>query len=272
MVARWRRSDDNLPDQGRHLAWPIGSSLPSMGIRNTDRSEGAATDHRDAPARRPGRLERIRTSVQSANVEGDSMSSKWAVDRLDDREKRFSFAAAGGSILFGVIIYLSETNNPHFRLAKNQLTPQTILWIGIVSGLLLLVATIVGRRAPVGFLAFFTGMAYLGSFPFLGLPFFLVGGWLIYRSYKFQREKATEARETGSPRSRAAAAPGRSRRSPGKAGASSSRQAKAEANKRYTPPKPVSAARAARTTKAPAAKPADAKSSRKGRKTTAKGG
>lgn len=242
-----------------------------MGIRNTDRSEDATTDDGDAPTRRPGRMERMRTSIQSANVEGKSnMSSKWAIDRLDEREKRFSFAAAGGAILFAVIIYLSETNNPHFRLAKNQLTPQTVLWIGIVAGILLVATTILGRRAPVGFVSLFTGAAFSGDFFFLGLPFFALAVWILYRSYKIQREKAAELRASGGARVSGSART-RSGGTSGKGGSTSTKPTKVEANKRYTPPKPVPAAKAART-KPSATKPAEPKPSRKERKAAAKGG
>src|SRR5581483_601907 len=109
--------------------------------------EGAGT----AARTKPGRLERARTSVQSANIDpGKSdISIKWSIDRLDEREKRFSFAASGGALLFGVVVYLAETENSHFRLHKGQLTPQTTLIIGLVAGALLFAATLLGRRAPV---------------------------------------------------------------------------------------------------------------------------
>ena len=49
---------------------------------------------------------------------------------------------------------------PQFRLAKGQITPQTTLVLGIVCGALLSVATLLGRRAPVGFVALFTFLAF----------------------------------------------------------------------------------------------------------------
>ena len=44
----------------------------------------------DRAAAKPGRLERIRGSVQSANIEpGKSdVSTKWAIDRLDEPQSR----------------------------------------------------------------------------------------------------------------------------------------------------------------------------------------
>jgi hypothetical protein len=163
------------------------------------------TDPAEAPTGKAKRLDRVRASVQSANIEPgqSSFSTKWAIDRLDEREKRFSFAAAGGAALFGVIIYLAETQNHNFRLAKGQITPQTTLIVGLVAAGLLIAATILGRRAPAGFVALFTGAAFGGSFLFLGLPFFALAVWLLYRSYKIQRETAGKIREArAAPRTR----------------------------------------------------------------------
>jgi hypothetical protein len=78
------------------------------------------------------------------------VSTKWSIDRLDLRERRFSFVAAGAAALFGISTYVAETQNHHFRLAKGQLTPQTTLIVGLVAAALLAGVTVLGRRAPVG--------------------------------------------------------------------------------------------------------------------------
>jgi len=116
-----------------------------------------------------------------------------SMDRLDERERRFSFAAAGLAVLFGIVVYVSETTNSHFRLAKNQLTPQTTLVFGLIAGALLLVTTLLGRRAPVGFVALFTFLAF-GTQYLLGVPFLVLAVWLLYRSFKIQREASAAAR------------------------------------------------------------------------------
>ncbi len=191
--------------------------------------------------------ERARNNARPANPEATSLSSKWAIDRLNDREKQFSFVAAGASAIFGVMIYFIETGNRNFRLSKGQLTPQTTLLIGLIAAGLLLIATLVGRRAPVGFVALFTGAAYSGSTFVLAIPFWVLAFWLIYRSYKIQRQAAAELRATAPPRPRSGgsrnAAAGRSasgRSSPkgkGKAGKDAGPR-RPEANKRYTPKRP----------------------------------
>ncbi len=174
---------------------------------------------------------------------GSDRSTKWAIDRLDEREKRFSFAASGGALLFGVIVYAVE-NNAHFHPQKGQLSPQTVLVVGLAAGALLLGATLLGRRAPVGFVALFTGLAFSNSSLFLALPFLALAIWILYRSFKIQRDTAANARAA---RAESKAAPSRGSRSPAstsKPGTSSKTRSRStsssrpEANKRYTPKRP----------------------------------
>ncbi|MHB1712231.1 MAG: hypothetical protein ACYCV7_12630 [Acidimicrobiales bacterium] len=200
---------------------------------------------------RPQRPQESRADARPATSQLDrsTVPTKWAIDRLDGKEKRFSLAAAGGAALFGVAIYLSETHNRNFRLAKGQLTPQTTLMVGLIAAVLLIATTMLGRRAPVGFVALFTGAAFGGTFLFLGLPFFALAVWVLYRSYKVQKQTAGAMRAAGgtpghrapsgqsstSARSHSSAHPpassnGRNRRSKGPAGPT--------ANKRYTPKRP----------------------------------
>ena len=118
------------------------------------------------------------------------------IDKARPPGAAFSFVASVGAVLFGVVIYLVETENSHFRLPKGQLTPQTTLILGIASGALLLGATLIGRRAPVGFVALFTFLAF-GTRIFSGMPFLVLAVWLLYRSYKFQKEAAASSGRTG---------------------------------------------------------------------------
>ncbi|HEY7915519.1 MAG TPA: hypothetical protein VIC86_00955 [Acidimicrobiales bacterium] len=168
-------------------------------------------------------------------------STKWAIDRLDERERRFSFAAAGLAAIVAVVIYVSETSS-HKVLAKGQVSPQTTLTFGLVCGALLLITTFVGRRAPVGFVALFTFLAF-GTYFVLGLPFLALAAWLLYRSWKTQRAAAADvraARASGSnpPASRAAATS--AKRSPGGPSKTKGNKgpARPEGNKRYTPKRP----------------------------------
>ena len=245
------RGDDRADDEIEYLS-PDGASFDEPD--GSDALEGGDIDHEDtdeAPrqTQRPKRLDRVRTSVQSANIEPGraDFSTKWAIDRLDEREKRFSFAAAGGAILFSTIIYLAESSNPNFQPQKGQLHPLSLLIVGIVAGALLVATTILGRRAPVGFVALITGAAFNSfSFFFLGLPFFALAVWILYRSYKIQRETAanmraaargdgttSRSRNGSRPASAAASAKG-----PSSKGPSSKGPARPTGNKRYTPKRP----------------------------------
>ncbi len=111
------------------------------------------------------------------------------MERLDEREHRFANIAALAAAVFAVAIYLEETHNRHFKLAKGQLTPQTTLALGLGAFVLLAVATYFNRRAPVAFVCLFSFFIFSngsGSI-ILGLPFIALGGWLLYRSFQTQR-------------------------------------------------------------------------------------
>jgi hypothetical protein len=200
----------------------------------------------DRPAPKPGRTERIRNSVQSGNIEPGKaeIPTKWAIDRLDEREKRFSFAAAAGSALFGTILYVTETNNTHFHPVKGQFAPLTTLMVSLVAAAMLLATTLIGRRALVGFVSLFTFLAFGNSALVLGLPFLGLAVWLLFRSYKIQKETAATLRaaHAGGPARGASATRASAARTTGKAetkGGAKKGPATPEANKRYTPKRPA---------------------------------
>ncbi|HEX3563971.1 MAG TPA: hypothetical protein VHU17_01250 [Acidimicrobiales bacterium] len=224
-----------------------------------------------APARSSGAMEWVRSSTQRLtgtprSTNGAPVSerdAKRAIYMLNDRERLFSFASAVVAAGFGVAIYVSETSNKHFRLTKSQLTPQTMLLVGLVAAALLVVATLVGRRALVGFMVFFAGAGFSTNSFVLALPFWALAFWLLYRSSRIQRQRTQELRAERAARPRSTNTSGRAS---GSGSRSSSRKAKSgsatgpkrpEANKRYTPPKPPP-------------KPKPAPPARRPKKTTAK--
>ena len=167
--------------------------------------------------------------------------TKRTIDRLDDRERRFSFLAAVLAAVFGIAVYVGETSNPHFRLAKNQLTPQTTLVLGLAAAALLLVTTFIGRRALVGFVALFTFLAF-GTQYLLGVPFLALAVWLLYRSFKIQKEASAAARAARADGSGSSAPPstrGSSRSAKSPRRSASKAPTGPEANKRYTPKRPA---------------------------------
>lgn len=227
------RDDDDEPDDD--------------GDDDTAGSTGSATTGRSVAAT---------AAVSTPDIgRGSDRSVKWAVDKLDGREKRLSFAGSGASAAFGILIYLEEKHNHNFHLAKNQLAPEWTLILGIAAGVLLLGATLLGRRAPVGFVALFTGAMFTGSSLIFGLPFIALALWLLYHSYKIQKETAAKVRaaraESGRSGSASRLSAASSRGAGGARGASAAKGAPArgakakdkgparpEANKRFTPKRP----------------------------------
>ena len=208
----------------------------------SDHDDHEVDDTEDSYDPKPSRFDRLRTGLQSATTGSGSnaRSTKKQVERLDERERRLSFAAAGASALIGIVIYIAETQNKHFRLAKGQLTPQTTLLLGIAFGAVLVAATLFGRRALVGFVALMVFLVF-GTRYFAGVPFLALAAWLLYRSFKIQKEANAALRAAKAEKS--ATAPARSRSAAVSARAAKKTGSKKgpsmpEANKRYTPKRP----------------------------------
>lgn len=201
-----------------------------------------ANGDRPAGSRRSGGRRPAATADMPVGKSG--VPTKWSIDRLDPREKRFTYVAAGASVLFGALIYFDETAKNHPKLDKNQLSAQTALVIAIGAAILLVVAVQIGRRAPVGFVALITGAAFNGSSLILGLPFFALAVWIFYHAFKLQKETSTALRAS---RAEARAASSQRSKSAGTSPAPRSGRTKPKAkgptaptpNKRYTPKTPV---------------------------------
>jgi hypothetical protein len=222
----------------------------------------------------PKRVSRAMESVRSGTQRlrgtprptgtGKSLSdrdAKRAIYMLNDQERLFAFIASAASAIMGVAIYVTETSNKHFRLAKGELTPQTMLLVGLAGGALLLATTLVGRRALVGFMVFFAGAAFSTKSFVFALPYWALAFWLLWRSSRIQRQARAEAAarprsaNTKSGGGRTSGSRTSGSRKP-KAG-SDTRAKRPEANKRYTPPRPPP-------------KPKPAPPARRPRKTTTK--
>jgi hypothetical protein len=168
--------------------------------------------------------------------------AKRAIERLDGRETRLSYAASAVALLFGVMIYLLETQ-AHDHFSKDPDAPFTTLVLGLVCGVLLFVATRMGRRAAVGFVALFAFLIFGTSALFLGVPFLALAIWLLYRSYRIQKEaaaqaKAARAEGTVPPTGRSGRSGSAAAAPPGKGGRRGKGAATPEANKRFTPKRP----------------------------------
>jgi hypothetical protein len=211
--------DEDTDDTG--TATPSGM-LGGIGRFLGGRSPGATSAPRTPPASSP-------------------RGKRRAMERLDDRERRYSMAATLAAAVFAVLIYVSETHNHHFHLAKGQLTPQTTLTLGVGAALLLGVATYFGRRAPVAFVCLFTFFIFSnGGGIIVGLPFIGLGGWLLYRSFQTQRRAAAGDRDTSAARNEPSSRAASTRSAPArdKPASRAKGPARPVANKRFTPKRP----------------------------------
>ena len=231
-----------------------------MAQPNEDAPTDGSTDSTDgstdsAPAAKGGRLERLLSPFSTKSVAGaptepavlatnaKGVTTKWAIDRLDNRERLFGYGAAIAAAFFSVLIYVAEVQNKNFQPAKGQFSPTTTLIMGVSAAILLAVTTRIGRRALVGFVALFAFLGFSNADFVIGLPFLVLAGWLLYRSYKVQKEATNKVRAD-----RAAGITPVDTTRPGRAprpnpttarGSRSKGPALPEGNKRYTPKKPT---------------------------------
>ena len=206
--------------------------------------------HAAAPTSRRRLMERLMDAAPTApakpSLDRNGNPTKWTIDRLDARERVYSYLAGIMAAFFAILVYSVETGNQNFHVKKGQFTPETTLIVGLVCAAALLLTTYLGRRALVGFVALFTFLGFSNSDFVVGLPFLLLAAWLLYRSYKVQKEvtaRIKSERASGSPAA-ASARPSRAeaaeaRRAGGRSARKSKTPAGPEANKRYTPKKPV---------------------------------
>jgi len=175
------------------------------------------------------------------------------IKRLDDRERFLALTAAPLGVLVGILLTAVAIHlNPGVGKAKH-VADSTIYIEGgariLLSGIVVL-AAMSRRRSLVGFALLFLGTA-MGS-PLFALPFWALGGYLIWRVFKYQ--KALTAKGGGPSRAGGGRRVPASPRAAGRAGAAAAR-ARAQSprrrsrkepapagptpSKRYTPPRPT---------------------------------
>jgi hypothetical protein len=126
------------------------------------------------------------------------------IKKLDDRERLLALCAAPLGAVVGILLTAITIHaNPAVH-QKNHVAESTILFEGgariLLSGLVAL-AAMSRRRSLVGFALLFLGTS-MGS-PLFALPFWGLGGYLIWRVFKYQR--VLTARGGASARSRGGA-------------------------------------------------------------------
>ncbi len=168
--------------------------------------------------------------------------TKWSIDRLDGRERVYAYVASVLAVVFAVIVFVEEHHEKTHSHVKNQLSPETMLLLGVASGVALAVTTRIGRRALVGFVALFAFLSFSTVSAVIGLPFLVLAVWLLYRSYKIQKEATARIKEDrAAGRSEAPPRQTRAEMAAARSAARSGKKAPTgpEANKRYTPKKPT---------------------------------
>jgi hypothetical protein len=234
--------------------------------------DGATSD--DSVDRAPARVGgRIRDSLLGqAPAQGrrrptedlDAMSREEIarrIKRIDDRERFLALTAAPLGVLVGVLLTAVTIHiNPAVGKAKHVADSTIYLEGGarvLLSGVVV-AAAMTRRRSFVGFALLFLGTS-MGA-PLFALPFWALGGYLIWRVFRYQKALTAKGGTTGrggggraasssrggrvpaSPRAagRAGAAAARARaQSPRRQGRKEPTPAGPTPSKRYTPPRPV---------------------------------
>ncbi len=241
-----------------------------------------------APAGIGGRLMDAAFPPTSSRARGrpvddlDSMTREeitHRIKKLDDRERFLALTAAPLGVLVGIVLtafalHLNPAPLLHGKVNPKHVSESLILLEGgariLLSGIVVACA-LTRRRSLVGFSLLFLGTS-MGS-PLFALPFWVLGGYLIWRVFKYQKILSTRgAAARGATRGTArgtarggdrtatnARAPGGRRvpanpRAAGRAGAAAARERvqsrgrrgrKEPAptgptpSKRYTPPRPT---------------------------------
>jgi hypothetical protein len=191
------------------------------------------------------------------------------IKKVDDRERFMALFAAPLGVVVGIAltaiaIHVNPAARLHGKVNPKHVAESIILIEGaariLLSGIVV-AAALSRRRSLIGFALLFLGTS-MGS-PLFALPFWALGGYLIWRVFKYQRalnarggptgrgatprarggaSGATRgARTAGGPRSaaRAGATAARARSTARQRGRNQPEPAGPARNKRYTPPKPT---------------------------------
>jgi hypothetical protein len=175
------------------------------------------------------------------------------IKRIDDRERFLALTAAPLGVLVGILLTAVTIHlNPAVGKAKHVADSTIYLEGGarvLLSGVVV-AAAMTRRRSFVGFALLFLGTS-MGA-PLFALPFWALGGYLIWRVFKYQKaltakggapgRGSRDRRVPASPRAagRAGAAAARARaQSPRRQGRKEPTPAGPTPSKRYTPPRPA---------------------------------
>jgi hypothetical protein len=174
------------------------------------------------------------------------------VNGLDKREQVISGIAAGLALTFAIVVGVVGSHPA--KGTKDTINPFVLMAVFGLPAVAMLIGVLVKRRALVGFCSLLTGFALFsfGAIPY-ALIFFILGGWLIFRASRYNKQVAAQGGKTRARTARPA------KERPSKDGddleapqpkrpnrkeiAAAHARASAAASKRYTPPRPTSSQR-----------------------------
>ena len=203
---------------GRSLSRPASETTPS------------ATEPAPSPVRRPLRQVASELWHQKPGPRTPkqprvpAVPTKEIVNGLDQRERMFGFGAAFIMLSTTIADY---TITRHSSVAHTRAIAGDLLLAGLVLGVLIVLGTLLRRRALLGFASFMTGFELIAGGNILGAIFLFFGGWLIVRVMRRQRQEQASGRPSQTldekPLRRSSAGP--------------------KSSKRYTPPRRSAPAR-----------------------------
>ncbi len=120
-----------------------------------------------------------------------------AVNLIDRRERMVGFVLSMGLFALAVLAYSADHGYKNHNPAKQadvRHAAVEVLLIFAVLGAVTLTATLVRRRALLGFILAFAGLALLQTLGLFGVIYLAAGGWLIFRAMKTSpRSRARQA-------------------------------------------------------------------------------
>ncbi len=120
----------------------------------------------------------------------DAKTVRRVVNTLEDRERRYGFLVAALAAIVWLSITIPYLVHPvtHGKNRTDVSEVAIYLTVGLVLAGVIFAGAWIRRRALLAFAALFAGFAFGGLTLLLAIPFFVFGGWLIWRTMKLQRE------------------------------------------------------------------------------------
>jgi hypothetical protein len=191
----------SVPLWRRRLADAISPRPQPTGSTGTARTAGGATTtaktaptaRSSAQSSRPAAgAARAGSAATSGGTTARTRQTADIIYGLDRREQIVSAVAACLAIAFAIVIGIVGAHPA--KTSKNHQTINSLVLMAVfgLPAVAMLVGVIVRRRALVGFTALLTGFAFFAFGVFYAVVYFVLGGWLIFRVFKYNKQLAPE--------------------------------------------------------------------------------